>query len=97
MLRMNHKFFENLVASSVFDRLLEVTQQLINNVMSSHVETASARGSIASLGATPEVVNMEAPAAVPKSSRSPRPKPTPVREVPKTNKCKQKKKTTMCK
>ena len=49
---------------------------LLNSLMLKLVETASAEGSMASEGAAPGVVSVEVPAVVPKSLRSPRPKPT---------------------
>lgn len=96
MVCMNSAFFEDLVASSVFDRLPEETQQLIHSFMSTLVETASVGGSIASEGATPKVVSMEVPIAVPKLARSPRPKPTSASEVPKLTKDKQRKTLSVC-
>ena len=47
---------------------------------------------MASKGASPEVVSVEVPASVSKSSRSPRLKPTPAREA--SNKKKDKQKAT---
>lgn len=88
---MNFAFFDDLVASSVFDTLPVKTQHLINSFMSEPMETASVRGCISSEGATPKAVNMEVPAIVPKSLRSPRLKPTLVEEAPKPKKDKQKK------
>lgn len=46
-------------------------------------ETVSIVGDITSEGDAPEVVSMEAPALVAMVPRSPRPKPTPVRETQK--------------
>lgn len=91
MMCMNHVFFEDLVASSVFERLCEETHHLINSFMSTPAETASAKGSIAFEGASLEVVSMEVPAAVLKSPRSPRPKLALARDVPNLKKHKQKK------
>lgn len=58
--------------------------------MSGPGETASTEGTVASEGATPEVVSMEAPIPVPTALRSPRPKPTLVRETHKPKKDKKK-------
>ena len=62
---------------------------LNNNVRTSR--DASIGGAIASKGASPEVMSMEVPAAVPTTPRSLWPKPTLVKEVPNPNKDKQKK------
>lgn len=86
LLHMNCELFQDLLVSSVFDRLPEETQFLINNFMSAPTETASTRGAITSEGVDPEVMSMEVPTAVPKAPRSPRPKPMLPREVPKTKK-----------
>jgi len=58
--------------------------------MSRPGEAASTGGTVASEGAAPEVVSMEAPALVPMAPRSNRMKPTPVRENPKPKKDKKK-------
>jgi len=89
-LHMNTESFEALVASSMFDILHKVTQELLTSLMSAPVETTSAGGSMASKGADPKVVSVKVPAEVPKSPRSPRPRPTPLKEGPKTKKDKQK-------
>jgi len=54
------------------------------------MEMKSVGGSMASKGASAEVVSLGMPIAVPKSPRSPRLKPTPVGEASKMNKNKQK-------
>ena len=49
-------------------------------------EAASTGGTIVSMGATQEVMSMEVQDAVPTVPRLARPKPTPMREVPKQKK-----------
>ena len=68
--------------SSVFAKLPKINQKLILEQMStpSPVETVST-DDVASSTATLEVVSMEALAIMPMTSRSPRPKPTPTREI----------------
>lgn len=60
------------MASSKFDRLPKETQELLNSHMLAPIETESAGFSMASKGATPEVISVEVPAVVPKLIRSPR-------------------------
>lgn len=87
---MNPQVFADLVASSVFDRLPKDTQQFILNTMSGPGKTKITGGTISSEGASPEVVSIEAPTTMPTAPRSPRPKPTLVREAPKPKKDKEK-------
>lgn len=88
---MNPHVFANLVTGFVFDKLPEDTYLSVLNTMSRPGETASTTGVFTSKGATPEVMIMEAPIVVPMVPRSPRPNPTPIREVPKPKKGKKKK------
>lgn len=92
-LPMNHLYWDDLVASPAFSNLSELNRTFIleNMLAPSPVETMSTSGDFSSEGAVPEVVNVEVPAAVPTAPRSPRPNPTPVKEVPKIKKDKQKK------
>lgn len=75
-LRMNPAIFEDLVASSVFDKLPKETHELLNSLMLVPIEVASAGGYMASKGASPEVISVEVPTTVRKSARSHRPNPT---------------------
>lgn len=88
---MNPQFFGNLVASSIFYKLPKDTQWYILSTMSRPGETISTGGAIACKGAAPIVMSRKALAAMPMAPRSPRPKPTPVRDVPKPTKDKKKK------
>lgn len=88
---MNPQFYADLIVASMFEMLSEDTQRFILSTTSEPAETASTGKAIASKGATPEVLSMEVPTAVPTAPRSPWPKPTPMREVTKPNKDKQKK------
>jgi len=54
--------------------------------MSALVEIASVAEVMATEGATLEVTSVEIPAEVPKLLRSPKPRPTPPKEGPKTKK-----------
>jgi len=83
---MNLENFEALVASSIFDKLCKATQELLTKFMSAPMETASARGSMASEGASSNIISVEIPIEVLKSPRSPKPRPTLTREGPKTKK-----------
>jgi len=74
----------------VFDRLPKKTDELLSSLMLATLETASARGSMASERASPQVVSVEVPAEVLKSLRLPRPRPTLIKEGPKTKKDKKK-------
>lgn len=78
------------MASSVFDTLPKETQELLNSLMSTPVETTSAGESMAFEGDAPEVRSVEVPVDVPKSLRSPRPRPTSTRDGSNTKKDKQK-------
>ena len=89
-LSMNLAIFEDLVASSMFDKLPKETQELLTSLMSAPMETASAGGSMASEGVSPEFISVEVLTKVPKLLRSPRPRPTTTKEGPKTKKDKQK-------
>lgn len=93
---MNPQGLEDLVTSSVFERLPKDTQQFILNAMSGLGEIASTEGTIASTGAVLEVISMETPASMPTTSRSPRLKPTPVRENPKPKKENKKRPILVC-
>lgn len=66
----------------------ELDQKLITYIMLGlcPTETASTGGTISSKGTALEVMSMEVSAAVPTTLRSPRLKPTLVREVPKPKK-----------
>lgn len=94
---VNPKFYAYLAASSVFEKLREDTQQFIHNIMFAPAKTASTREVISSEGDAPKVVSMEVPTAVPMAPRSPRPKPTLVRDVPKPKKDKKKNHVPVCK
>lgn len=63
--------------------------------MSKLGETVSTRGVVASEGAALELMSREDPVFLPTALRSPKPKTTLVREVPKTKKEKQKKPMSM--
>lgn len=85
-LYMNPQVYTDLVTSSVFEKLLEDTQHFILSTMSRLGEITSTGGIITSKGAALEVMSMEVPAIVLMVPRWPRPKPTPVRKVPKPRK-----------
>ena len=90
---MNCEFFKYLIASPMFDNFLELDMKFISDIMSGPcpAKTASTGGTIASEGVALDVVSMEALAPVPTILRSPRSKPTLVREVPKPKKDKKNK------
>lgn len=85
---MNCEFFEALITSYVFDKFPELDKKIICNIMlrPGPTETTSARGIVASKVVDPEVLSVETPTHVPMVLRSPRLKPTPVREAPKPKK-----------
>lgn len=82
--------FKDFVANSVFDKLPKETQELLNRLMLEPMETTSDGGSMASEGASLEVVSVEVLVAVPKSPRSPRLKCMLEGEASKMKKDKQK-------
>lgn len=87
---MNHEYFEALIVSSTFEKLPKETQELLSSIMSVLAETVSAGEAMAVEGAALEITSVEVPTEVPKSPRSPRPRPMPNKEGPKTKKDKHK-------
>lgn len=87
---MNHMFFKDLFASSVFGNLPEDTQQFICSTMLGPRETASTKGTVSSEGDALEVVIVEAQAPMPMMPSSPRSKPTPMHKTRKPKKDNQK-------
>lgn len=87
---MNLESFEALGASLVFEKLPKETQELLTSIMLAPMETASVEEEMAAEGAAPKVVSVEVPREVPKSSRSPRLRPTPTKDAPKPKKDKKK-------
>ena len=83
--------------SPAFSKLSEVNYTFILEKMlgPSPTETMSTGGYVAFEGAVLEVVRMEAPFSMPMGLRSPRLKPTLVREAPKPKKYKQKRPMSM--
>jgi len=81
-----------------FAKLSKLNQKFILETMlgPSPIGTMSTRGDVTSKGATLDVVSMEAPAPVPVVPRSPRLKPTPIRETQKLKKDKQKSLVPVC-
>jgi len=82
---MNREFFEDLFARCVFIEYSKLDRKLIRDIMlvPLPVENKSTRDIFAFEGAAPKAVSMEVLVIVPTTPRSPRPKPTPTRDVPK--------------
>lgn len=94
MSSMNPSYWEDLVASTSFSKLSKLKHTFILEkiVGPSPVKTMNNGGDVSFEGAALEVVSMEAPTPTTTTPRSPRSKPTPVREIQTTkpNKDKQK-------
>jgi len=91
---MNYEFFQDLVASLVFEKLSKETQELVNSVMSTNtkamkIEEVASEENVQEIDmeaevAAPEVAKLLA--EVPKSSRTLRLKPTPTKVTVKDKK-----------
>lgn len=94
---MNHELFEALITIPMFDQFLELDKKFICDIMSrlGPTETTSIGGTMAFEGDSIEVVSIEALATMSIVLRSPRPKPTPMRETQKLKQDKQKRSVPM--
>jgi len=96
---MNHETFEFLLAIFVFDTLPQANQELLHSIMLMPTETMSTEAvtadgvvpemAMATKGASSEVAPTKIPIEVPKLPQSPRPRPTPTKDIPKNKKGKQ--------
>ena len=80
---MNRSYWEDLVTSPTFSTLSELNQKFILEKMlgPSPAETVSISGDVSFKGVILEVVSMEASTHMPMMLRSPRSKPTPMKET----------------
>jgi len=94
---MNPDIFEALIASSMFEKFPMETQELVSSIMLMPAKTVSAGEEMeiegtspevvmAAKGASPEVETIKVLKEVRKSLRTPRPRPTPTKEGPKSKK-----------
>lgn len=83
LLLMNYSYFEDLVTSPTFSKLSELNHRFIIETMlgPSPAKIVSIGGDVASKGVAPEVVSMEASTLMLMTPRSPRLKPTRIRET----------------
>ena len=91
---MNHEYFEASITSSSFEKFPKEMQELLSSIMSVPAETMITREemivkgtspevAMVAEGASPEVASVKVPREVPKSLRSPKPRPTLIKEGPK--------------